>query len=54
MKNFSNWIVSIKLKYALRWIAGSGLSVVRIVERVGTQYIVAQDGSFRRIGKRSI
>jgi len=53
MKKFSNWIVALKLKYAFRWIEGRGLSVVRIVERAGTQYIVAQDGAFHKIGKRS-
>jgi hypothetical protein len=47
-----NWVRSVKLKYAIRWVDDCGLSVVRIVERAGSQYIVAQDGSFRRVGKR--
>ncbi|HJZ04411.1 MAG TPA: hypothetical protein VJ327_00935, partial [Patescibacteria group bacterium] len=52
VKKFRNWVGAIKLKYAFRWLEGRGLSVVRIVEKAGTKYIVAQNGAFYKIGKR--
>ena len=52
IEKIKKFVASIKLKYAIRWINGNGFSVVRIVEKAGTKYIVTNDGSFLRIGRR--
>lgn len=41
-----------KLIAAAKTAAEAGLSCVRIVRRAGTDYIMAQDGSLRRIGRK--
>lgn len=50
-KQIGYFIDGIKLKYAYRWIAGRGLSVVRLVKVAETVYIVGQDGTHHKIGK---
>lgn len=53
ISKIKKFVAARKLKYAFRWIEGSGLSVVRIVEKAGTKYIIANDGAFHKIGKRN-
>jgi hypothetical protein len=48
------WLAKKKYDLAIKWIGNSGLTVCRIVGVAGTDYIVAKDGSMRKIGKRSI
>jgi hypothetical protein len=46
-----NWIAKKKLQLAIKWLKNSGLTPCRILRKAGTDYIVAADGSFRRIGR---
>ena len=45
------WSAKKKLELAMKWLKNSGLTPCRIIRKAGTDYIVASDGSFRRIGR---
>jgi hypothetical protein len=45
-------IAEIKAKLMLKWARESGLNVVEIVKRGGTEYIRTPDGQMLKIGKR--
>ena len=50
MKWLKNKIRNLKFRLGVRWVAAEGWSIVNIVERAGTEYIVGTDGSLLRIG----
>lgn len=45
------WVAKKKLELALKWLKNSGITPCRIVRKAGTDYIIASDGSFRKIGR---
>lgn len=49
---FTSKIRKLRLEYALREIERNGLTVAKIVEVSGTQYIVAKNGSLHKIGRK--
>lgn len=53
MNWLKNKIRNIKTRIGGRWLTEAGFSVVVIIERAGTEYIVANDGSLLRIGGKS-
>ena len=53
MKWLQDKIRSIKTRIGGRWLTEAGFSVVVIIERDGTEYIVANDGSLLRIGGKT-
>lgn len=53
MKWLSNKIRNIKFNLGARWVTAEGFSVVQMVERAGTEYLVANDGSLLRIGGKA-
>ncbi|MDO6385598.1 hypothetical protein [Uliginosibacterium sp. 31-12] len=45
-----NKIRNLKFALGCRWVTSEGFAVVQMVERAGTEYLVANDGSLLRIG----
>ena len=41
-----------KMKLIIRWTEPNGLTLVRIVRRAGTDYILDSKGALHRIGRR--
>lgn len=56
MKALKSWwnkkIDAFKMNLVRRWTEPKGLTVVCIVRKAGTDYLVANDGSFHRIGRK--
>jgi len=51
MQSLRKWWENRKYQWALKVIKSHGFSVVRMVNKAGTDYLVANDGRMYRIGR---
>lgn len=52
VRQLKKWWEARKYQWALKVIKSHGFSVVRMVNRAGTDYIVANDGRMFKIGRK--
>lgn len=50
-KNLRKWWTTKKYHWAVKIVKSHGFSIVRMVNKAGTDYIVANDGRMFRIGR---
>lgn len=51
-KNLKKWWAEKQYRWAVKIVKSHGFSIVRMVNKAGTDYIVANDGRMFRIGRK--